>query len=550
MDRYSRQTSGQTLGSNVSLLRQKASKYSIIGVIIAMAAIVIATAVSAYLASGEVSINSITNAQKNNVVLWFLDGMPFIFALWGQYFSSMLSHEAGTMVFDQTNELRRDSVLLEQKAAFEATHDSLTGLPNRLLFIDRLQQATNAAKRDDTLLGVLILDMDRFKEVNDTLGHHNGDRLLKQVALRLSGVIRETDTLARIGGDEFGFVLNNLQNRSDVEEIADKIKKSLSIPFALENLSFEVQVSIGATLYLEHGKDPDTLIQRADVAMYVAKQNNHNIALYSKDFDKHSPHRLTLMGELRQAIKNDELLLHFQPKVISETGELHAVEALVRWDHPIHGIMQPGEFIPLAERTGLIEDLTHWVLKKSLQECSFWHQKMINIGIALNISSSCLLNPEFPEILQSLLASYNFPAESLIMEITETSIMVDPDRSLEILNHIHQNGVNLSIDDFGTGYSSLSYLKKLPVSELKIDKSFVTDMLHSESDATIVNATIQLGHNLGLKVVAEGVEDEQTFNMLQSMGCDFQQGFFISKPLPHEALSTWILQQKNIAQKN
>jgi EAL domain-containing protein (putative c-di-GMP-specific phosphodiesterase class I) len=248
------------------------------------------------------------------------------------------------------------------------------------------------------------------------------------------------------------------------------------------------------------------------------------------------------MGELRQAINNDELILHFQPKVTSKTGRINAVEALVRWDHPRHGILPPNEFIPLAERTGLIEELTIWALKKSLRQGAIWRDRKLKITIAVNISALSLLNPEFPEVLDGLLTAFNFPAELLIMEITETSIMVDPERSLAILDRIHQKGVQLSIDDFGTGYSSLAYLKKLPVSELKIDKSFVTDMLSSESDATIVNATIQLGHNLGLQVVAEGVENQQTFNTLRSMGCDLQQGFFISRPVPAETITTWEFQ--------
>lgn len=388
------------------------------------------------------------------------------------------------------------------------------------------------------------MDIDRFKDVNDTLGHYYGDRLLKQVGLRLSAALRESDTLARIGGDEFGFILPMLRGKGDVEKVAKKIKKSLSGTFALEDLSIEVQASIGATLFPEQGKDADTLIQRADVAMYVAKQNKLGYALYSKDFDKHSPGRLTLIGELRQAINSDELVLHFQPKVTSETGKLHTVEALVRWNHPSHGIIPPDEFIPLAERTGLIEELTTWVLKKALRQGAIWHKKKMFIGIAVNVSALSLLNPEFPEVLTSLLTACKFPAESLFMEITETSIMFDPERSLAILNRIHQKGVNLSIDDFVTGYSSLAYLKKLPVSELKIDKSFVMDMLTNESDATIVNATIQLGHNLGLKVVAEGVENQQTFNTLRSMGCDLQQGFFISKPIPAESITTWVFEAK------
>jgi len=532
-----------TLSSNASLLKSKASKHSIIGTVIAVVAIFTATVLSGYFSYHQINVETFLKAQKENMVLWFLDAMPFIFALWGQYVSTMLSYEASAMVHDQTNDLRMHTQALEQKAAHESTHDSLTNLPNRTLFIDRLQQATNSARREGECLAVLILDIDRFKDVNDTLGHYNGDLLLKQVALRLSGTLRDSDTLARIGGDEFGFLLPKVGTESDVGTLAKKIKKSLSHPFVLENLTLDVQASIGAVIFPEHGKDVDTLVQRADVAMYVAKQDNLGFTIYSEKLDGHSPHRLTLMGELREAIKQDDLVLHYQPKVSCESDQLCAVEALVRWQHKNHGFMPPDDFIPLAERTGLIQDLTTWVLRKSLKQCAEWHKCGLKISIAVNISTLSLLDPEFPELLAGLLASYDFPAESLTMEITETSIMVDPDRSLEILKRIHNMGVCFSIDDFGTGYSSLSYLKKLPVGEIKIDKSFVMEMLTNDSDTSIVNATIQLGHNLGLKVIAEGVEDEETYNSLKSMGCDMLQGYYISKPMAPEAFMDWVHQK-------
>ena len=533
----------QVLGMNFSLLNEKASKYSITGVIIGIIAIITATILSGYFSFGEVTLNAFLKAQKTNVVLWFLDSMPIIFAFWGQYVNSMLSYEAGAMVLDQTNELRSHTASIEKKAAYEATHDSITNLPNRTLFLDRLQQAIISAEREDYSLAVFILDIDRFKEVNDTLGHYNGDLLLNQVALRLSGVIRKSDTLARIGGDEFGFLLPKPGGPEDLEFLAKKIKGSLTPPFALENLSLDVQASIGAVSFSDHGKDVDTLMQRADVAMYVAKQDNLGFVVYSRELDDHSPHRLTLMSELREAIKCDELQLHYQPKVLSASDELDSVEALVRWQHKIHGLMPPDDFIPLAERTGLIQDLTIWTLKEALKQCAEWHKQNINIGVAVNLSPQCLLNPEFPEILTGLLASYGFPAEFLTLEITETSIMAGADRSLKILERIHKMGVSFSIDDFGTGYSSLAYLKKLPVSEIKIDKSFVLEMLKDESDATIVKATIQLGHNLGLKVVAEGVEDEKTYLVLKDMGCDILQGFFISRPAPAKDFVDWVQRQ-------
>ncbi len=518
------------------MLRQKASKHSVIGVVIAVSAIVLASVISGYSLTGEVSLDAVVKAQKTNVVLWFLNSMPFIFALWGQYVSTMITSQASVLVMEQTHELRKQSELLQQRAAYDATHDSLTGLPNRALFLDRLKQATSAGKRENLSIGVLILDIDRFKEVNDTLGHHNGDILLKQVGLRLTGAIRESDTLSRIGGDEFGIILPKLSGKRDAENVARKIIRSLASPFNLDKLSLEIQVSIGLASFPEHGRDADTLIQKADVAMYTSKQSNSEYIVYSSDIEKNNPQKLTLMGELRRAIIENELTLCYQPKIKSSNNELHSVEALVRWNHPTYGLMPPDEFIPLAERTGLIDDLTVWVMRKSLEQCSTWKHAGFTTSMAVNLSSVCLLNPDFPDIMIGLLSSYNFPPRSLIMEITETSIIADPDRALGILNRINQLGVRLSIDDFGTGYSSLAYLKKLPVSELKIDKSFVTEMNVNPSDHTIVNATIQLGHNLGLKVVAEGVESQDIFNRLKTMGCDYQQGYFISRPLPPDEL--------------
>lgn len=533
-------TTSQALSQNASLLTTRASKQSLVGTFIGVFAVLIATTLSGHFENGDISFAAFIHAQKSNPVLWLLDSIPFVFAFWGQHVSSMLSYEASAMVIDQTQELRTQAAALEKKAAHEATHDSLTRLPNRTLFIDRLEQAIHIAKRHKENIAVLILDIDRFKEVNDTLGHYNGDRLIKQVALRLSNVIRESDTIARIGGDEFAFVLPRSGTKSNVEKLAKKIKKSLALPFSLENLSLDVQASIGAVLYPDHGKDADTLIQLADVAMYSAKQDKLGFVVYHENLNRHSPHRLTLMGELREAIKENELVLHYQPKILTASGRLYAVEALVRWEHKKHGLMPPDEFIPIAERTGLIQDLTVWVLRQSLRQCANWHKKGFPIGVAVNISSRCLLDPEFPDIVTGLLAAYDIPATSLMMEITETSIMVAPDRSLGILNRIHDIGVSFSIDDFGTGYSSLAYLKKLPVNEIKIDKSFVTDMLKNESDATIVNATIQLGHNLGLTVVAEGVEDRHTFDRLTTMNCDIIQGYYISKPVPPDDLMALI----------
>ena len=527
-------------GNNAKLLQSKASRHAVTGAVIAGAAAVVATILSSYFNEGGISFEAVMASQRHNMVLWILDAMPFIFPIWGQYVSSLLSYEASAMVLDQTNELRTYTIALEQKATHDSTHDSLTNLPNRILFIDRLQQALNLASREKTRLAVCILDIDRFKEVNDTLGHYSGDRLIKQVALRLTGAIRESDTLARIGGDEFGFMLPKIRSEEDLKKLGKKLQKALKTPFIIENLALDVSASIGAAMFPEHGNDVDTLIQRADVAMYLAKQDKTGIVIYSKDLDGHSPHRLTLGGELREALNKNELVLYFQPKVHCTSDKCHAAEVLIRWQHPTHGFMTPDQFIPMAERTGLIPDVTVWVLKHALRQCREWHKAGITLEISVNVSSLCLLDPEFPDVLTGLLASHELPAKSLMIEITETSIMANPERSYHVLNRVAELGVGVSIDDFGTGYSSLAYLKKLPASEIKIDKTFVKDMMENESDRTIVNATIQLGHNLGLTVVAEGVEDAATFNTLKAMGCDILQGYFISEPIGPDRFFAWI----------
>ncbi len=529
----------QILNDNVRLLKSRATRPAIYGVTIAAGAIVVASSLVSFINTGEITLAGIVNAQRGNVALWALDLMPFIFALWGQYVSSVIAYEAGAMVIDQTQDLRTKTTALEYQAMHDATHDALTDLPNRVLLRDRLQQAIHSAQREKRALAVLLLDLNRFKDINETLGHYQGDRLLKHVASRLKHVVREADTLARLGGDEFAIILNPLSSLDDVHTVASKIQKALAPPYTLDSLKIDVEASIGAALFPEHGLDADTLLQRTDVAMYAAKLEKKNFVLYSEKLDQQSPHRLTLMSELREAIKNDELSLRFQPIICNRTNGVHEVEALVRWDHKIHGTMTPDEFIPMAERTGLIYPITQWVIKHALIQYVTWRTIGLDVGIAVNISAQTLLDPEFPDQVTGLIAAYDVPAHRLTLEITESSIMFDQELALHILNRFAEMGVRIAIDDFGTGYSSLSYLKKLPVSHLKIDKSFVLDMLQNDNDAIIVKATIDLGHNLGLQVIAEGVENQQTLDLLKLRGCDAMQGYHINYPLRGEDFAPW-----------
>ena len=533
-----------TLISNVSLLKTKASKHAIFGVLIALAAIALATLGVAYMKGDAFSFDAMILAQKENPALWLLDLMPFIFALWGQYVSSMMAYEASAMVIDQTSELRTQTTLMEKQATRSATHDALTDLPNRVLLRDRLEQALYSASKKKRRLAVMIMDLDRFKEINDTLGHYNGDRLLKQVATRLQGVIEEPGSVARLGGDEFAILLPRVAEAKEVGNVVSKINKALQTPFMLDTLKLDIQASIGVALFPEHGQDPDTLLQRADVAMYVAKKNHSGFVVYSSKHDEHSPQRLTLMGELRHAIDHDQLVLHYQPKVNVKTKIVESVEALIRWQHPQHGLMPPDDFIPLAERTGLIKPLTLWVLRESLRQCAAWKQAGLNLSVAVNLSAQGLMDMELPDTVAGLLASNDVPPDRLVLEITESSIMMDKDRALQILTRLADMGIRLSIDDFGTGYSSLAYLSKMPVKEIKIDKSFVLDLENNKSNSVIVHATIELGHNLGLEVVGEGVENAAVLEILSNLNCDSAQGFHLLTPMDGPAFNDWTYQSQ------
>ena len=432
----------------------------------------------------------------------------------------------------------------EQMAAIEyqALHDALTDLPNRSLLSDRLHQGILSAGRQQSPLALIIMDLDHFKEINDTLGHHNGDVILQQVSSRVRHVLRESDTVARLGGDEFAVLLPNA-DMVDATRIAKKLLHVLEQPFDLEGQTFHIGASLGIALFPEHGRDGTALMKRADVAMYEAKRGKSGFSVYDPAKDQHSLRNLSLMGELRAAIERNQLVLYYQPKVNTQTGRVSGVEALVRWQHPEHGLMYPDDFIPLAEQAGLIKQVTLWVLEKALVQNSEWLQLGVDLSVAVNLSVRNLQDNTFPDEVGAILRTWQSKQLSrLRFEITETAMMADPARAAEILNALGAMGIRLSIDDFGTGYSSLAYLKQLPVAELKIDKSFVMGMATDENDATIVRSTIDLAHNIGLRVVAEGVEDKRTYEMLVELGCDSVQGYYISRPVAPEELLRWVQQ--------
>jgi diguanylate cyclase (GGDEF)-like protein len=536
---------GQVLKNNVRIMKSKVTKYAIMGVVIAVLAIIIATFLSSYFQFGDISFDNLVKSQKTNVTLWFLDIMPFVFAFWGQYTSSIMAYEASAMVIDQTADLRDMTVALEHKAAHDATHDTVTDLPNRVLMVDRLEQAVQSAKRQETMIALLILGIDNFKEINDTLGHFSGDRLLKQVVSRFQGVVRTSDTLAKYDSDQFAVLIPMGKESGDITTVVKKIQKIFLEPFVVDRLTLEAQVSIGIAIYPDHGKEIDTIIQKANVALVAAKQDIKKYAVYSSKLDKFSSHRLTLVGELRQAIENDELVLHYQPKINLKTNSTTGVEALVRWEHPEHGYMRPDEFIPMAERTGLIKQLSMWVLEHALKQGEKWHNQNLKLSISINLSPTTFLDPELPNLIIGMLSLYEIPAKYVTMEITEGSMIKDPDLAMDILTRLTNKGIKISIDDFGMGYSSLVYLKKMPANEIKIDKSFVSDMLKNENDAVIVKSIIDLGHNLSLVVVAEGAEDKETVTRLKALGCDVIQGFYYSRALSNEDFLKWLPKKKD-----
>ncbi len=422
----------------------------------------------------------------------------------------------------------------------QAVTDALTGLPNRRLFHDRVEQAVLRASRQGERVAVMIVNIDRFKEVNDTLGHHSGDIMLQEIARRLRAAVRTSDTVARLGGDEFAVLLPNIADAAAAEAVATNLGRVIAAPILVEGLSLENEASIGITLFPDHGDDLNGLLQRADVAMYTAKSDSLSHSLYGSERDEYSPERLALVGELRRAIEQDELIVHFQPKIDLMTGVVAGVEALVRWEHPERGLLPPGEFIPVAEHTSLIRPITLHVIERALAQCRVWENEGHTLSVAVNISSRNLMDAEFARSIDAALARWSMYPGRLELEITETALMENHVRSIEMLHELGALGVTLAIDDFGVGYSSLSHLKGLPISVLKIDRSFVTAMCSDSADAMIVRSTVELGRSLGLQVVAEGIEDQEALEALRALGCGLGQGFHISPPLAGPELIAWL----------
>ena len=420
----------------------------------------------------------------------------------------------------------------------EALLDPLTGLSNRKLLVHRTDEALRAARREGGMVGLFVLDLDRFKDINDTLGHAVGDHVLRVVANRLEAALRPGDLVARLGGDEFAVLLPRVPDAAVAHEVAGRISRALEEPFHLDATLIDLEASIGIALYPEHALEFDQLFQRADVAMYLAKSEGTGIEVYAAERDTNSPSRLGLLGALRRAIDNGELELHYQPKVSVGDRVVTGVEALVRWRHPVRGVVTPDEFVPLAEQSGMIQRLTDLVLDEALRQMAVWWEAGMRIPVAVNVSMRDLQDERFAERLASRLERNGVPPHLLSLEITERVLMADPDQVGATLGRLAELGVRLSLDDFGTGYSSLMLLQGLPIHEIKVDRSFVAKLV--EEGETVVRAIIGLAHDLGLRVVAEGVEEDVTMTRLAALGCDEVQGWHISPALPSAVATTWL----------
>lgn len=443
-------------------------------------------------------------------------------------------------------EMRQQIRARQLELEYTALHDSLTGLANRELLNDRLSQSIHNARQERGSFAVMIMDLNRFKEVNDTLGHAVGDKLLQQVAQRLLDTLREVDVVVRLGGDEFAVLLETATEQQ-AEKIARKILKSFEKVFKVDDVPLYIGISIGISGYPQHGENAQLLQQRADVAMYVAKRNKSGYEVYNAKFDEYSVGKLSLISDLRAAIDENQLYLKYQPVIELKTGQIIGAEALLRWKHPVHGEIFPDEIIPIAEQTGLINPITTWVIEHASDFNKRLKENGQDIKIAINLSVYNLQDNNFINNLVSILEENRVMADSLIMEVTESAMMTNPNKSIKVLNKLSHMGIDIAVDDYGTGYSSLAYLKSLPISRLKIDKSFIIDMIEDENDAMIVRSTVDLAHNLGMKVIAEGIEDKEVMDLLMILGCDQGQGYYINYPVSEDTFEVWLRQYANNA---
>jgi len=447
-----------------------------------------------------------------------------------------MSGEMGTLA-QAFNTMQTDIAKRTEEIQFIAFHDELTALPNRNAFVVDLDACIQVAKEHSSQLAVCIFDFDRFKDINDTLGHHSGDSVLVAFAKRLRAWCSAPIKIARLGGDEFAVLVHDVEH---IDNVVDQLQALVKTPIEIECIALEIRLSMGVSFYPDHGETPNALLQKAEVAMYLAKNNIRDVVFYDKDQDHNSTQRLTLIAELNSAIESHQLALHYQPKLDLAQMKYTYVEALVRWVHPRFGFINPEEFIGYAEQTGAIRELTHWVIDTALLQRLAWQAQGLDIKVAINISAMDLTHEDFAPWVIAKLNQYDIAPQAIVLEVTESAVMRDIDLALAALHTLHDYGIKLSIDDYGTGYSSMAQLKCLPVDELKIDKSFVLGLAQGCDDLVIVKSTIELGHNMGLKIVAEGVEDQDSLDILAGLKCDLAQGFHLSRPLGADKIHQWV----------
>ena len=432
----------------------------------------------------------------------------------------------------------------ERQLAHNALHDALTGLPNRTLALERLGSAITAGRST----ALIHIGIGNFRTVNDSLGQEGGDRVLQQLGQRLQGVLRPGDSLARLVADEFLLLLDNCDSDSAVG-IADKLQQLLLKPLRINTQEVALDCRFGIAAFPGDGDNAEDLLRRAGIAMQDAAQQPGRMQLYQRGRDDARQRQMLLIRDLRRAPESGELLLHYQPKLDIAAGRVRQAEALLRWQHPQLGMVSPGEFIPLAERTGSIQLLTNWVIEEVMRQLREWSARDLRVQVSLNISTADLIDPQLSQRVAKLLKHYKVPAEQLVFEITESGMMLNPELALQVLHELHGLGISLSVDDFGTGYSSLAQLKRMPVQELKIDQSFIRDLDEASEDSVIVRSTIDMSHSLGLKVVAEGVEYERCLHLLERWRCDTAQGYLISRPLAAKAFESWLEQYREASSR-
>lgn len=468
--------------------------------------------------------------------------------------SSVVEAPEGALIYSIIHDVT-ERQQAEEALRHQALHDTLTGLPNRLLLREHLEQALLRARRHNVCLSLLLLDLDRFKEINDTFGHHTGDVLLGELGQRLQRLVRASDTvarpgrelgidmaIARLGGDEFAVLLPEADGLG-AARVADRIARRIGASLIVEHQTLDIEASIGIAVYPDHGDTPELLLQHADVAMYAAKHDHCGYVVYDPARDPYTPGRLTLITDLRRAIGSDQIFLHYQPKVDICSGTVTGAEALIRWRHPVQGFVPPVRIIDLAEHTGLIKQLTLWVLETAARQCREWREAGRDLSIAVNLSARSLHDHQLVPSVRSVLDTAGLPPAALTLEITETAVMIDPERASTTIGQLAAMGIKVSIDDFGTGYSSLSYLKELSADEVKIDRSFVLEMEGAAGDQRIVRAAITLAHDFGLTAVAEGIETAETWDSLRELGCDVGQGYYLARPMDAAAFDDWLANQ-------